>query len=56
MRCSVLTRNVRWFLNAFRFPALGANIADHYTKIAISKRRLPQEAKNLAWLSLDEEE
>lgn len=36
--------------------ALGANIANHYTKIAISKRRLPQEAKNLAWLSLDEEE
>lgn len=36
--------------------ALGANIANHYTKIAISKRRLPQDAKNLAWLSLDEEE
>lgn len=36
--------------------ALGANIANHYTKIAISKRRLPQEAKNLAWLTLDEEE
>src|SRR5437868_10696847 len=26
--------------------ALGANIANHYTKIAISKRRLPQDAKN----------
>ncbi len=36
--------------------ALGANIANHYTKLAISKRRLPQEAKNLAWLSLDESE
>lgn len=36
--------------------ALGANIANHYTRIAISKRRLPQEAKNLAWLRLDEEE
>jgi tRNA-splicing ligase RtcB len=36
--------------------ALGANIANHYTKIAISKRRLPAESKNLAWLSLDEEE
>ena len=36
--------------------ALGANIANHYTKMAISKRRLPQEAKNLAWLTLDEEE
>jgi len=36
--------------------ALGANIANHYTKIAISKRRLQQDAKNLAWLTLDEEE
>lgn len=36
--------------------ALGANIANHYTKLAISKRKLPQEAKNLAWLSLDEAE
>lgn len=35
--------------------ALGANIANHYTKIAISKRRLPQDAKNLAWLDLNEE-
>ncbi len=36
--------------------ALGANIANHYTKIAISKRRLPQDAKNLAWLDLNESE
>jgi tRNA-splicing ligase RtcB (3'-phosphate/5'-hydroxy nucleic acid ligase) len=36
--------------------ALGANIANHYTKIAKEKRRLPPEAANLAWLSLDEEE
>lgn len=36
--------------------ALGANIANHYTRVAMSKRRLPQEAKNLAWLDLDEEE
>jgi tRNA-splicing ligase RtcB (3'-phosphate/5'-hydroxy nucleic acid ligase) len=35
--------------------ALGAHIAAHYTKIAISKRRLPHDAKNLAWLTLDEE-
>lgn len=35
--------------------ALGANIANYYTKIAISKRRLPQDAKNLAWLTMDEE-
>jgi tRNA-splicing ligase RtcB (3'-phosphate/5'-hydroxy nucleic acid ligase) len=36
--------------------ALGANIANHYTKIAKEKRRLPDEAKNLAWLSLNEQE
>jgi len=35
--------------------ALGANIANHYTKIAINKRRLPHDAKNLAWLTLEEE-
>ena len=36
--------------------ALGANIANHYTRLAISKRRLPQEAKHLAWLTMDEAE
>jgi tRNA-splicing ligase RtcB len=36
--------------------ALGANIANHYTKIAKQKRRLPGEANNLAWLSMDEQE
>lgn len=36
--------------------ALGANIANHFTKIAKEKRRLPGEAQNLAWLSLDEQE
>ena len=36
--------------------ALGANIANHYTKIAKQKRRLPGEAGNLAWLNLDEQE
>ena len=36
--------------------ALGAAIANHYTKIAKQKRRLPGEANNLAWLSLDEQE
>jgi tRNA-splicing ligase RtcB len=35
---------------------LGATIANHYTKLAIAKRKLPDEAKNLAWLMLDEEE
>jgi tRNA-splicing ligase RtcB (3'-phosphate/5'-hydroxy nucleic acid ligase) len=34
---------------------LGANIARHYTKIAMDKCRLPQEAKHLAWLDLDTE-
>lgn len=36
--------------------ALGANIANHYTKIARAKRRLPGEAANLAWLNLNEPE
>src|SRR5215204_4996181 len=36
--------------------ALGANIANHFTKIAKEKRRLPGEASNLAWLNLDEQE
>ncbi len=36
--------------------ALGANIANHYTRLAKEKRKLPSEAANLAWLSLDEEE
>jgi tRNA-splicing ligase RtcB len=35
---------------------LGAGIANHYTKIAKQKRRLPGEANNLAWLDLTEEE
>ncbi|MES2880933.1 MAG: RtcB family protein, partial [Bacteroidota bacterium] len=35
--------------------ALGANIANHFTKLAKEKRRLPGDAINLAWLSLDEE-
>jgi tRNA-splicing ligase RtcB (3'-phosphate/5'-hydroxy nucleic acid ligase) len=36
--------------------ALGASIANHYTKIAKEKRKLPPEAANLAWLDLDEAE
>jgi tRNA-splicing ligase RtcB (3'-phosphate/5'-hydroxy nucleic acid ligase) len=44
------------FLTHSGSRALGANIAQHYTKIAKQKRRLPQEAANLAWLSLAEEE
>jgi tRNA-splicing ligase RtcB len=36
--------------------ALGAHIANHYTKIARQKRLLPGDASNLAWLTLDEQE
>jgi tRNA-splicing ligase RtcB (3'-phosphate/5'-hydroxy nucleic acid ligase) len=34
---------------------LGANIARHYTKIAMDHCKLPQEAKHLAWLDLHTE-
>ena len=34
---------------------LGANIANHYTKIAMEHTVLPNEAKHLAWLDLDTE-
>lgn len=36
--------------------SLGANIAQHYTDVAMNKCRLPREAKHLAWLDLDNEE
>ncbi|WP_276368662.1 RtcB family protein [Chryseolinea sp. H1M3-3] len=36
--------------------SLGANIAQHYTNIAMSKCKIPREAKHLAWLDLDSEE
>lgn len=36
--------------------ALGAAIANYYTRIARQKRRLPGEVNNLAWLDLDEQE
>lgn len=35
--------------------SLGANIAQHYTKVAMDKCKLPQEARSLAWLDLDSE-
>lgn len=35
---------------------LGANIAQHYTDIAMNKCKLPKEAKHMAWLDLDSEE
>ncbi|MDQ2863047.1 MAG: RtcB family protein, partial [Bacteroidota bacterium] len=44
------------FLSHSGSRGLGANIANHYTRLAMSKRRLPQEAKHLAWLTMDEEE
>ncbi len=34
----------------------GAGIADHYSKIAMQKTRLPKEAAHLAWLDLNTEE
>lgn len=34
---------------------LGANIARHYTKIAMETCKLPSQAKHLAWLDLDSE-
>jgi len=36
--------------------AIGANVANHYTKLAKDKRHLPPDAANLAWFNLDEEE
>lgn len=35
--------------------SLGANIAQHYTNVAMNRCRLPREAKSLAWLDLDSE-
>jgi tRNA-splicing ligase RtcB len=34
----------------------GSAIADHYSKIAMTKTKLPAEAKHLAWLDLDKDE
>jgi tRNA-splicing ligase RtcB len=34
----------------------GANVANHYSKLAMTKTKLPQEAKHLAWLDLHEAE
>ncbi|MEJ7587662.1 MAG: RtcB family protein [Ferruginibacter sp.] len=35
---------------------LGANIANHYTRIAMEKTILPKEAKHLAWMGLNTQE
>jgi len=34
---------------------MGANIAKHYTEVAMKTCRLPKEARHLAWLTLDSE-
>lgn len=34
----------------------GGNIANHYSKVAMDKTKLPAQAKHLAWLDLDKEE
>lgn len=44
------------FLTHSGSRALGAGIANHFTKIAKEKRKLPGEASNLAWFSFDEQE
>ena len=44
------------FLSHSGSRALGANIANQYTRIAKEKRKLNGEAANLAWLDLNEEE
>ena len=36
--------------------SLGANIAQHYTNVAMAKCKLPGAAKSLAWLTLDSDE
>jgi tRNA-splicing ligase RtcB len=36
--------------------SLGANIAQHYTRVAMAKCKLPGEAKSLAWLDMSSEE
>lgn len=36
--------------------ALGAGIANHYTRLAMELRKLPSHARHLAWLDLDTEE
>ncbi len=60
----ILEENNEWSLPKGRYLSvlthsgsrgLGANIARHYTKLAMDSRSLPPAAKHLAWLSLDAE-
>ncbi len=61
----LLTADNEWDLPAGKYLAvlshsgsrgLGANIARHYTRLAMDLCQLPSEAKHLAWLDLDTEE
>ncbi|RMG71083.1 MAG: RtcB family protein [Bacteroidetes bacterium] len=60
----ILSVNNEWGVAPGRYLAilshsgsrgLGAQIAGHYTKVAMDKTRLPKEARHLAWLELDSE-
>ncbi len=60
----ILAGQNEWNVPAGRYVAvlshsgsrgLGANIANHYTKVAMNTTLLPKEAKHLAWLGLDTE-
>ncbi len=42
-----------WKLSHSGSRGFGGNIANHYSKLAMSKTKLPPEAKQLAWLDLD---
>ncbi|MCB0836503.1 MAG: RtcB family protein [Bacteroidetes bacterium] len=61
----ILEENNEWGVNPGTYMGilshsgsrgLGSGIANHYTKIAMDKTRLPKEAKHLAWLDLNTEE
>lgn len=61
----ILDENNEWNLPTGKYLSLlthsgsrglGANIARHYTKLAMDSCTLPSEAKHLAWLGLDTED
>ena len=54
--CNLPVGNYVGLLSHSGSRGLGANIANHYTQIAMKKTVLPKEAKHLAWLDLDTEE
>ncbi|MDQ3108678.1 MAG: RtcB family protein [Bacteroidota bacterium] len=53
---NVLPGNYLSLLSHSGSRGLGANIAQHYTKLAIENCRLPKEAKHLAWLDMNKQE